>query len=209
MDELKQKKSKIVFQFKITLREIKPVIWRRIQVPATYSFWDLHVAIQGAMGWTDSHLHEFKIINPEDGKLHTMTIFLDGEPYCDDLCFDDDKKIYDYFSEKNKEAFYLYDFGDGWEHDIVLEQILPKITGEKYPKIINGERACPPEDCGSTPGYENFVAIMKNKRHPEYKEMLEWHGKKYDAADWRPAYVRFDSPRVRYKEVFETDVEFA
>lgn len=77
MDELKQKKSKVVFQLKITLREIKPVIWRRIQVPATYSFWDLHVAIQGAMGWTDSHLHEFKITNPEDGKLHTMTIFLD------------------------------------------------------------------------------------------------------------------------------------
>lgn len=138
-----------------------------------------------------------------------MTIFTEGEEqYCDDLFISCDKKIYDYFSEENSTAFYRYDFGDCWDHDIVLEQILPKITGAKYPKIINGERACPPEDCGSKPGYENFVAIIKNKKHPEYKEMLAWYGKKYDAENWSPAYVHFDNPKLRYKQIFETDVEF-
>lgn len=209
MEEVKQGRNKTVFQFKITLREIKPVIWRRIQVPATYSFWDLHVAIQGAMGWTDSHLHEFKVVNPQNEKIHTMSILTDGEEeFCDDLFLDWEKRIDAYFSEENPRAFYRYDFGDCWDHDIVLEKILPRITGDKYPKIINGERACPPEDCGSTQGYKRFVAIMKNEKHPEHKKMLAWYGKRYDAADWKPAYVHFDSPGLRYKQMFETDVEF-
>ncbi|MBF0557120.1 MAG: plasmid pRiA4b ORF-3 family protein [Nitrospirae bacterium] len=113
---------KQIYQFKITLQGIKPPVWRRIQVPEVYTFWDLHVAIQDAMGWWDSHLHEFKIINPE-----TMESEEIGIPVEDN--YDDDfeilagwqKMISDYYTIENKKSEYIYDFGDDWIHIVVLE----------------------------------------------------------------------------------------
>ena len=149
---------KQIYQFKITLKDIKPPIWRRIQVPDNYTFWDLHVAIQNAMDWTDSHLHQFILFEP----LTRKTIYV-GQP--DDEISSDIKflleretKIQKWFSSGRKNAIYEYDFGDDWLHQVTLEKMLPREEKIEYPRCIDGARACPPEDCGSIPGYEEICS---------------------------------------------------
>jgi hypothetical protein len=138
------RKYEKVYQFKITLEGIRPPVWRRIQVPETYTFWDLHVAIQDSMGWTDTHLHHFEIENPLTGRREEI-----GIP-------DDDfmelkirpgwkRKIANYFSSQNDKAEYVYDYGDNWEHSILLEKTLPRKESIVYPVCNGGTRACPPE----------------------------------------------------------------
>lgn len=191
-----------VFQFRITLNYIEPDIWRVIQVPENYSFWDLHVAIQDAMGWHDCHLHEF-ILNKLliDKKIR---IGIPPEEFLDDKTIPGWKEmIADYFSMDNITAVYTYDFGDNWQHTIALEKILPKEKEQVYPRCIDGERACPPEDCGSIPGYEDILEIMDSPDDEEYKETIEWLGGKYDPEHFEPAEVHFDDPEKRFKKAFD------
>jgi len=85
------------------------------------------------------------------------------------------------FIKKEKTEFtYTYDFGDGWEHDIVIEKILPPEKGKKYPICIDGKRACPPEDCGGPWGYRDLLKVIANPKHKEYKNMMEWLGGSFD-----------------------------
>jgi hypothetical protein len=147
---MQMRKYERVHQFKVTLKGIEPTIWRRIQVPEVYSFWDLHVAIQDVMGWQDCHLHDFSLRNPKSGMKEQLGIpDEDGEL---ELLAGWEHNIADYFSMENTTATYVYDYGDNWEHRVELEEILPRIKGIKYPCCIGGERACPPEDCGGVHG---------------------------------------------------------
>jgi len=190
----------VVYQFKITLKEIEPVIWRRIVVPATYSFWDLHVAIQDSMGWLDSHLHVFRIANPRTGKIDEIGI-PDDDPFGDELVFIPgwELPIVDYFIQPGDRAEYEYDFGDSWEHELVLEGILLKETKTKYPKCTGGARACPPEDCGGVHGFQEMLKIIRNPSHEEHKSMMEWLGGKYDPKTFDPDIIRFDNPKKRWR----------
>ncbi len=192
-----KKKYSRVYQFKITLEGIKPPIWRRIQVPETYTFWDLHVAIQDAMGWEDYHLHEFEVVNPSTGLKENIRI--PAEASGTEVLSERKQKIADYFSMENRTASYVYDFGDGWEHKIQLEEILPREKGVKYPKCINGKRACPPEDCGGVWGYADLLEIIKDPEHEEYEEMMEWLGGSFDPEHFDVNEVSFDDPDKRYK----------
>jgi hypothetical protein len=187
------------YQFKITLNDTKPQIWRRIVVPSTYSFWDLHVAIQDSMGWLDYHLHEFEIINPKtDLKVN---IGIPDEEYSDrKILYDHKEKISGYFNMDNRISIYEYDFGDSWRHTVKLEKILKAIIGEKYPKCVAGKRACPPEDCGGIDGYRNLLKILKNPKNEEYEEMVEWTGGDYDPEEFDPREVIFDDPIERLKK---------
>ena len=181
-----------VYQFKITLGGSKPPIWRRIQVPETYTFWDIHVAIQDAMGWLGYHLHEFEVVNPSTGLKQTI-----GTPDDDSgssVLLDRRQKIADYFSMANESAYYVYDFGDAWEHEILLEKILPREKGVEYPICIKGKRACPPEDSGGIWGYGELLEIIKDPQHEEYEEMLEWLG----GDDFDPKY--FDVNAVNFRD---------
>jgi len=200
------RKSQLVFQFKITLLEITPPIWRRVQVPAGYSFWDLHVAIQDAMGWLDYHLHAFRF--PQLGE-QTFEI---GIPYdeIEDLIVLPgwETPITKHFKEPGDMAQYEYDFGDSWRHELLLEGILLKEKGVKYPRCMAGERACPPEDCGSVPGYYRVLEAMADPDDEEHEEMADWlkhHAKNYypyDPAAFDARKVRFDNPRARWREAF-------
>ena len=189
-----------VYQFKITLKGVKPPIWRRIQVAEIYTFWDLHVAIQDVMGWLDYHLHGFEMVNPSTGLKVNI-----GSP---DEDFDREvlpvwkQKIADYFSMENRSADYVYDFGDSWEHQIQLEKILPREKNINYPICIKGKRACPPEDCGGIWGYEDFLEIITDPNHEEYKEMLEWVGGEFDPEHFDVKEVHFDDPDKRRKMAF-------
>ena len=200
------KKGNLIYQFKITLSEINPQIWRRIQVPATYSFWDLHVAIMDSMGWLDYHLHMFRV-KKSRGKT-TLNIGIPDDEYSDIVILPGwEIGIADHFPEPGITAVYEYDFGDEWIHDVLLEGILLKEQGLKYPRCIAGERACPPEDCGGTNGYYNILEILKDPDHEEYREIVDWvegqvGGHPYRPEEFDPAGVHFGNPKRRWKNAF-------
>lgn len=197
-------RKKHVYQFFVRLRDIRPEIWRRIKVPGTYSFWDLHVAIQDSMGWFDSHLHAFRIKDPASGSIVEM-----GIP--DDELLEEQtpilpgwkSKIADYFIEPGDTSLYEYDFGDGWEHEVILESIGEKEKGVKYPICVSGARACPPEDCGGVLGYGDLIETIADPTREEYESTMEWLGGRYDPEHFVASEVKFDSPRTRWKMAFE------
>jgi len=200
-------KKQLIYQFKVTLAEISPPIWRRIQVPAKYSFWDLHVALQDAMGWFDYHLHAFYL--PKSGNGQQVEI---GIP--DDEIMDDQVltvwlvPIAEYFTEPGQTALYQYDFGDSWEHEILFEGVFIKEKKVKYPRCIAGERACPPEDCGGPPGYFHLLDVIKDPKHEEYEDMIDWlkghvvNYYPYNPDNFDPQKVHFWNPQKRWKMAF-------
>ena len=198
-----------VYQFKVTLKGIRPPIWRRIQVPEDYTFWDLHVAIQDAMGWLDYHLHEFEVREPESGTNHYI-----GLP--DEEGFPDDHEILPgwkemlstYFSPDNGTARYFYDFGDGWEHSVKLEKILERKAGSTYPLCLGGKRACPPEDCGGIAGYRDLLKFLSD---PENRLDDEGNRRLSDGFDpdfFDPASIYFYDPRQRLRGAFAEEPDF-
>ena len=191
------KKYENVFQFKITLTGSKPPIWRRIIVPEDYTFWDLHVAIQDSMGWTDTHLHEFEITNPKSGKKESIGI--PDKEYDRKVLEGWKRKLSDYFTDINKKANYIYDFGDNWNHSIVLEKILPRETKAKYPICIGGDRSCPPEDCGGIWGYEEFIEAIMDPKHENYHQYIEWAGGNFNPEHFNVKAVIFENPKKRLK----------
>ena len=192
-----------VYEFKVVLLEVAPPVWRTIQVPGTCSFWDLHVAIQDSMGWLDYHLHLFRVKRPDTGDAVQI-----GIP--DDDAFEGDEPILpgwevaiaDYFTHPGAVARYEYDFGDGWEHEVTLEAIVPRQKGMRLPRCLGGERACPPEDCGGPPGYENLIAVIGDPSHEEHDSMLQWLGGRFDPERFNAKTVKFDDPRKRWALAF-------
>lgn len=163
-----------IYQIKITLNGVKPPIWRRIIVNSETTLNDFHKIIQTTMGWTNSHLHQF---------IKGNTFYL-NEEIEDDFGFMGKYKEVDYSDlvisdllKKEKDKIkYEYDFGDGWEHTILLEKIKENSVKIPHPKCIKGKRACPIEDCGGAWGYENLIEIMNDPKHPEHKDMADWIG---------------------------------
>jgi len=194
------KKITEVYQFKITLTSSEPSIWRRILVPSNYSFWDLHVAIQDSMGWRDYHLHSFSIKDPIT-KIEVEIGIPDEEYDAFDrrILADHKVKISKYFNESNRNARYEYDFGDSWIHTVRFEKILQAAVGEKYPKCIAGQLACPPEDCGGIGGYYNLLSVLSGPKNEEYNEMIEWLGGEFNPERFDPKAVSFDNPKERFK----------
>jgi len=166
--------SSAVYQLKITLRGSKPPIWRRLQVPGDIKLNRLHEVFQAAMGWADSHLHQF--IDPPVIYSVPSEDDFPGVERLDERRF----QLADLVRREKASFLYEYDFGDSWEHEVVLEKILPPESGVKYPMCLDGKRACPPEDCGGVWGYDSFLEAIQNPDHPEYEDMLEWIGGSFD-----------------------------
>jgi hypothetical protein len=164
-----------IYQLKITLRHSKPSIWRRFLAPSDMNLAKLHHVIQEVMGWEDGHLHQFKVGNVYYGVTYPDDF--DGAPETRD----EHKARLNMLVAKPKAKFvYEYDFGDSWEHEVVLEKILPPESGIKYPVCLDGKRACPPEDCGGVWGYDGLLETIKDPNHPEHEDMLEWLGGDFD-----------------------------
>lgn len=163
-----------VYQLKISLRGAKPPIWRRVLAPATMSFSELHDVIQIAMGWFESHLHEFKVANQSL-----------GDPEWDemgDMIDEGSVRLGNFVFPEGARFLYIYDFGDWWEHLIEVEKVLPYDKEQIYPVCTQAKRACPPEDVGGIWGYEEFLAAIGDKNHPDHADMLEWVGDDFDPA---------------------------
>lgn len=196
-----KKKFENVYQFKIALKGIKPLIWRRIQVPENYSFWDFHVAVQDAMGWTDTHLHHFDIVNPAHSRREEIGL-PDEEGILDhEVLAGWKQKIAEYFTLNNDKANYIYDYGDNWEHTIKLEKILPREKGIKYPICIEGARACPPEDCGGKWGYEELLEAIMDPNHKRHEELSDWVEGDFDPEYFDIDNIVFDDPKKRLENV--------
>jgi hypothetical protein len=164
-----------IYQLKVTLRDIKPSIWRRFHVPSNMKLGKLHQVLQLVMGWTNSHMHQFKV-----GKVYFGTTYpdnFDGMPETRD---ENKTQISELVSKPKAKFVYEYDFGDSWEHEVVLEKILPPEPRGRYPRCVEGKRACPPEDCGGVWGYANLLEVIQDEGHPEHEEMLEWLGEEFD-----------------------------
>ena len=161
-----------IYELKLEMLEVEPLIWRRLLVPGNITLAQLHEVIQTAIGWTNSHLHEFVV----------------GEHSYSDPEFEIDEARSEYRYRLARLAprvrntmAYLYDFGDGWEHQIRVERIIE--DDKRYPGrpvCLAGARNCPPEDCGGPWGYQNFLKVIGNKKHTEHRELLEWVGGSFE-----------------------------
>jgi hypothetical protein len=168
-----------IYQLKVVMLGSAPPVWRRLQVPGDAKLDWLHAVLQVAIGWTNSHLHQFKVgeICYSDTRHHSAE-------------FEDDPEILEerkfglrQIAPREQDVIrYEYDFGDSWEHEITVEKILPNPTASSFALCLDGASSCPPEDCGGIPGYEDLLKILKNRKHPEHKRMKEWLGRPFDAA---------------------------
>jgi hypothetical protein len=163
-----------VYQLHISLDEIEPQIWRRVQVLGRVSLFRLHNIIQKSMGWTNSHLHLFTINGVEYEVKYDHLEEIEGA--LDEKRF----KLYHAVQEENVSFTYLYDYGDDWEHTLLVEKILPKAPEVTYPICIEGRRACPPEDCGGPYSFPEFVEAVRDPNHEDHQMMLDWVGYAYD-----------------------------
>ncbi len=170
------KSTDLVYQLKVSLRYSKPTIWRRLLVPGSITLHQLHQIIQTAMGWTDSHLHQFIIADEYFG----ITSPEDWQPVMNERRY----RLNQIAPSEKVKFIYEYDFGDSWEHEILVEKIQAPEAGIKYPLCIKGKRACPPEDVGGVWGYMEFVEAMRDPNHEEHDSYIEWWDDDFDPEEF-------------------------
>lgn len=156
-----------VHQLKVTLRDIQPPVWRRVQVPSDITLAQLHEVIQIAFGWEDDHLHDFEAGDQRSG-VHPE----DSGPVGDERRV----TLGGIAPRPGDRLDYRYDFGDSWIHRILVEAVLPAPAGPRLAVCLGGRRACPPEDCGGPWGYAELLAAIADEDHPEHEEMMELAG---------------------------------
>ena len=165
-----------IFQIQIALKGFRPKIWRRILVPENLLLSDFHKIIQTTMGWTNSHLHHFV-----KGRSYYVHKTEDDDFWGNNSDIDYAKiKISDLLSFEKDKIIYEYDFGDDWDHDIVLEKILPYDNKLVYPICVKGKMNCPPEGCGGVLGYAYMLEVIKDPEHEDYEELRDWLGEEFD-----------------------------
>lgn len=183
-----------VFELRIQLRDIKPAIWRRLLVPAEVPLGVLHELIQVSFGWQNSHLHDFMLGNVRVGMSDVED---------DIFCVDEFAAPLGAVANVGTSFLYRYDFGDDWEHDVMVEGI--RSDGDEVITCTGGARACPPEDCGGTRGYAKLLEILADSRHPEHQETKIWAGRRFDPEKFDMATVNRKlgtlSKRLRRLEV--------
>jgi Plasmid pRiA4b ORF-3-like protein len=168
----------MVLTLKIVLKDVRPQVWRRLRVPGSFTLAHLHDVLQTAMGWQDSHLHQFMV-----NRIGFTHLVPDEPPEMRD---ERQLRLSD-LARRGKKFTYEYDFGDGWEHELVVEGVDADAT-DSAATCVDGKRACPPEDCGGPWGYMNLLKILANPRHREHGEMREWAGD-FDPSDFDVAKI--------------------
>ena len=165
--------ARSVYQLKVTLIDSQPPIWRRVQVESGVTLDHLHHTLQVVMGWTNSHMHGFRV--PQPVKRGARRRLLPVESADEKVT-----RLYDLLRRPRDWCVYDYDFGDGWEHQLLLEIVVARLPSARYPMVLAGRGACPPEDVGGLPGYYHFLQVMSDPKHPEHEDMLEWASGNFD-----------------------------
>jgi hypothetical protein len=175
-----------IVQLKIVLDGSNPPIWRQVLVSNHITFFELHHIIQIAMGWQNYHAFQFRCMEQEIGD--TKNDFYDEED--SPLLEVRETKLNQFELQPELVIDYIYDFGDGWEHTLVVEALLPRNPKSSYPTCIAGEMRCPLEDSGGLYGYYETLDIFANPKHPEYEDVVEWIGnKRFDPKKFDPKKV--------------------
>ena len=185
-----ERTSPTIYQLNVSLQGSSPLIWRRIEVPSQMTLPQLHLALQIVMGWENYHLHEFSIAgkafgepDPEDGHF--------GRDVLDERRTRVGKLL------AAGSAFeYIYDFGDNWRHDILVESILPVTPRKRYPACLAGARSAPPEDVGGIGGYRSYLEALSDRHHKDHRAMLQWRGR------FDPEYFPITSVNKSLREAF-------
>ncbi len=164
-----------IYQLKVVLAGSKPPIWRRIQVPGSLRLAVLHKVLQWAMGWEDDHLHEFVIGGTNYGPSASS-----DNLFAPEMRDESRVRAKDVIPATGKSFRYIYDFGDDWIHEITVEKADLPNEGASYPRCLEGENACPPEDSGGLYGYYGKLEIIKDTNHPEHEEIKEWMGGRFN-----------------------------
>jgi hypothetical protein len=186
--QILQPPGQSVVQLRVQLAEVHPPVWRRLLVPGSVRLAKLHVMLQAAMGWTDSHLHSFRI----GAELFGMQF----DDYPDEEI--DEKSVTVVGAVKGHRRFvYEYDFGDSWEHDVVVEASWTMATGLKFAVCVDGQSACPPEDCGGPSGYALMLEALADPAHEEHDDFVRWLGGSFDPEAFDLAVANAALQRVR------------
>ncbi len=176
---------------KVTLRGVRPPIWRRIEVSSDLTLAELSNVLEAAMGWMGGHLHGFDV----DGVIYQSSQL--ESPHFRETRNESEHRLGAVLAARKAKMRWDYDFGDGWQHSIVVEAIGPANSQVTYPRCIGGRRACPPEDCGGVWGFEDLLAAIEDPAHPRHDELQDWLPIDYDPsqfdADETTEYMR--SPR--------------
>ena len=180
----------MAFQFKVELKNVdNPSVWRRLLVPNNFTFFQFHKVLQAAFGWKTAHLFLF---SPTGFGGHPIITVLNEESDPRHDLPSNKIRIDDIFTTPKQKYSYIYDFGDDWHHRITLEEITEEAI--THADCLDGEGACPPEDCGGPGGYADIKKIMSITHHRDHKEMREWlklqTGKTWDADKFDPESVR-------------------
>lgn len=161
-----------IYLLKVSINDVAPPIWRSIRVQNSIDLWQLHMILQAAVGWENSHLHQFFC----DGNIYGVPDPEFGNGVLDES----HATLHSVLKKPGDSILYLYDFGDGWEHTIQLEKILPYSHEISFPACLSAERNCPPENVGGPPGYQDFLEAFDNPNHPNHTDMVEWVGEEFD-----------------------------
>lgn len=161
-----------IYLLKVTLTDIPPPIWRRLQVRGDISLYRLHEILQRAMPWENCHMHQFVVGETYYGSSDRAVGF--------EVLSDRSTSLRQVASSANRRMVYVYDMGDRWEHEIVVEEILPSDQKVRCAECVAGSRACPPDDCGGPWGYGNLLEAIKDPKHPEHADLVEWLGRPFD-----------------------------
>ena len=187
IDRMTASPADTIATLRIEIKYIEPLIWRRVAVRTSVNLMALHKVIQATMGWLDYHLWEFVVDErrygvPDPDRRHVKN----GAT----------TKLATILASGMTEFDYVYDFGDNWEHRIVVEQTAKAETGAKYPSFLGGERRCPPEDCGGPPGNFDFIENIARKNSKKAKEAFDWYGDSFDPDDIDEEQIKITLGRI-------------
>lgn len=176
-----------IARLRIDLDEVRPRVWRRVEVPVDIGLDDLHLVIQAVMGWEDAHLYEFR-------RGRTVYGYGIPDPEWDipgsDPLPAEEARLRDLLGRRAKVFTYAYDFGDDWRHTVRVEARTPAAPDTPYPRFLGGEGRCPPEDIGGPWGYAEFLAAIADPAHERHDEFLDWCGGAFDPTDIGEAAIR-------------------
>jgi len=194
----------MAYKIKVSLKEIEPEIWRRLKIPGNITFQQLHQIIQAAFGWLEYHLFKFDFPKIVIAELDDS--FGASELYGEEVkVLDPENTMIDEFLDTYKELEYEYDFGDSWKHKIIVEKKMKDAKRNLIPECLGGARARPPEDVGGISGYEDFIKKVRNKRHPERQELLDWAEKDTRGYIYDPEYFNKNEVDRRLYYALEND----
>lgn len=194
-DKLPSNHTQQAYILRVSIKGIKPQIWRKLSVPDDYTLGDLHYILQAVFDWDDDHLHSFTVNSTE---YRSTKYEMGMDLIYNDTADEDSVCLYDLDLQPKQKFIYVYDFGDSWKHEITVSQIIPISAENAQPRCLGGKRASPLEDSGGIWGYEAMLEALQDPHSKKYEEMHEWAG------DFDPEYFNLEEINAHLEKIFKS-----